>query len=68
MRKYGDVMALRWVRKEQRALPTNIDPYQITARPLFQNYTGEVVNEVNVFASAAMMAAITILADSVGVV
>jgi HK97 family phage portal protein len=59
-------MALRWVSKrEQRALPTNIDPYQITARPLFQNYTGEVINEVNVFASAAMMAAITILADSV---
>ena len=46
-------------------MPTNIDPYQITARPLFQNYTGEVINEVNVFASAAMMAAITILADSV---
>lgn len=58
-------MPLRWVKNEQRALPTNIDPYQITARPLFQNYTGEVVNEVNVFASAAMLSAITLLADSV---
>lgn len=51
--------------KEQRALPTNIDPYQITARPLFQNYTGEVINEHNVFASSAMIAAVTLLADSV---
>ena len=51
--------------KEQRALPTNIDPYQITARPLFQNYSGEVINETNVFASSAMIAAVTILADSV---
>lgn len=58
-------MALKWVRKEQRALPTNIDPYQITARPLFANYSGEVINEVNVFASAAMLSAVTLLADSV---
>jgi len=58
-------MPLRWVRKEQRALPTNIDPYQITARPLFQNYSGEVINEINVFASAAMVSAVTLLADSV---
>lgn len=46
-------------------LPTNIDPYQITSRPLFQNYSGEVINEVNVFASSAMTAAVTLLADSV---
>lgn len=52
-------------RKEQRALPTNIDPYQITARPLFSNYTGEVINEANVFASSAMIASVTLLADSV---
>lgn len=64
---YGDDMALRdlFSRKEERALPTNIDPYQITARPLFSNYTGEVINEANVFASSAMIAAVTLLADSV---
>lgn len=60
-------MALRdlFSRKEARALPTNIDPYQITARPLFSNYSGEVINEANVFASSAMIAAVTLLADSV---
>jgi len=60
-------MALRdlFSRREERALPTNIDPYQITARPLFSNYTGEVINEANVFASSAMIAAVTLLADSV---
>jgi HK97 family phage portal protein len=60
-------MAIRdlFSRKETRALPTNIDPYQITARPLFSNYTGEVINEANVFASSAMIAAVTLLADSV---
>lgn len=60
-------MALRdlFGRKEVRALPTNIDPYQITARPLFSNYTGEVINEANVFASSAMIASVTLLADSV---
>lgn len=64
---YGDDMALRdlFSRKEARALPTNIDPYQITARPLFSNYSGEVINEANVFASSAMIAAVTLLADSV---
>ncbi len=64
---YGDDMALRdlFSRREERALPTNIDPYQITARPLFSNYTGEVINEANVFASSAMIAAVTLLADSV---
>jgi phage terminase large subunit-like protein len=65
--RYGDDMALRdlFTRKEERALPTNIDPYQITARPLFSNYTGEVINEANVFASSAMIASVTLLADSV---
>lgn len=60
-------MALRdlFGRREVRALPTNIDPYQITARPLFSNYTGEVINEANVFASSAMIASVTLLADSV---
>ena len=60
-------MALRdlFRSKETRALSTNIDPYQITARPLFSNYSGEVINEANVFASSAMIAAVTLLADSV---
>lgn len=60
-------MALRdlFKRGEQRALPLNIDPYQLTARPAFVNYSGEVVNQTNVFASTAMLAAVTLLADSV---
>lgn len=54
-------------RTEQRALPTNIDPYQITARPLFNNYSGELVNENTAFAHSAMMAAVTLLADAIAV-
>jgi HK97 family phage portal protein len=50
---------------EQRALPTNIDPYQITARPLYQNWSGEVINEVNAFASSAVLACVSLIADSV---
>ncbi len=52
---------------EQRALPRNIDPYQITARPLYSNYSGELVNENTAFASSAMMAAVTLLADAIAV-
>lgn len=51
--------------REQRALPENIDPYQLTARPLFSNYSGEIVNEFTSFASSALMAAVTLLADSI---
>ena len=40
-------------RIEKRALPTNIDPYQITARPLFNNYSGELINENTAFAHSA---------------
>ena len=54
-------------RTEQRALPTNIDPYQITARPLYNNYSGELVNENTAFAHSAMMAAVTLLADAIAV-
>lgn len=50
---------------EQRALPTSIDPYQITARPYFPNYSGEIVTEQTAFASTAVMSAVTLLADSV---
>lgn len=54
-------------RTEQRALPTSIDPYQITARPLFQNYSGEIVTENTAFAQSALMAAVTLLADAIAV-
>tara|TARA_B110000211_G_C14085193_1_gene556378 strand:- start:1320 stop:2534 length:1215 start_codon:yes stop_codon:yes gene_type:complete len=62
-------MALNPFRRNrgERALPTNVDPYQITARPQFNNYTGEVINQYSVFASTAMIAAVSILADSVAV-
>ena len=50
---------------EKRALPATIDPYQITARPLYSNYSGEIVNENTVFASSAVMACVTLIADSI---
>jgi HK97 family phage portal protein len=50
---------------EQRALPTSIDPYQITARPYFPNYSGEIVTETTAFASTAVMSAVSLLSDSV---
>ena len=54
-----------WRKTETRALPLSIDPYQITARPYFANYSGEIVSEINVFASTAILSAVTLLADSV---
>ena len=56
-----------WKKTEQRALPTTLDPYQITARPYFANYSGEIINESNAFAHSAVLAAITLLADSIAV-
>lgn len=50
---------------ERRALPTSIDPYQITARPYYPNYSGEVVSEANVFASSAVLACVSLIADSI---
>jgi len=50
---------------ERRSLPSSIDPYQITARPFFPNYSGEIVTELTAFASTAVMAAVSLLADSV---
>ena len=50
---------------EKRALPATIDPYQITARPLYSNYSGEIINENTVFASSAVMACVTLIADSI---
>lgn len=54
-------------RTERRALPLNIDPYQITARPLYNNYSGELVNEHTAFAHSALMGAVTLLADAIAV-
>ena len=54
-----------WRKSEQRALPTSIDPYQITARPFFNNWSGEIVTETTAFAHSAVLAAVSILADSV---
>ena len=54
-----------WKRNEQRALPTSIDPYQITARPFFNNWSGEIVTEVTAVAHSAVLASVTILADSI---
>jgi HK97 family phage portal protein len=54
-----------WKRTEQRALPTSIDPYQITARPFFNNWSGEVVTEITALAQSAVLSSVTILADSV---
>ena len=54
-----------WRKAESRALPTSLDPYQITARPYFNNWSGEMVTELTAFASSALMAATTLLADSI---
>jgi len=54
-----------WRNRESRALPTSIDPYQITARPLYNNWSGEIINEVTAFAHSAVLAAVTILADAI---
>lgn len=54
-----------WRNSERRALPTNIDPYQVSARPFYNNYSGEIVTELTAFAHSAVLAAITILADAV---
>lgn len=50
---------------ERRALPTTIDPYQITARPFFPNYSGENVTEITAFGQSAVLACVTLLADSI---
>ena len=54
-----------WRKQESRALPTSIDPYQITARPFYNNYSGEIVTELTAFASSAVLAATNLLADSI---
>jgi HK97 family phage portal protein len=54
-----------WKNTERRALPTSIDPYQITARPFYNNYSGEIVTELTAFASSAVLASTNLLADSI---
>lgn len=56
-----------WKNRESRALPTTLDPYQISARPLFRNYSGEIVDEYTAFAHSAFMGAVGLLADCVAV-
>jgi len=54
------------LRGERRGLPTSIDPNQLTARPVFGNYSGEIVDEFTAFTSTSVAAAVTLLGDSVG--
>jgi HK97 family phage portal protein len=54
-----------WRNIERRALPESIDPYQISARPFYNNYSGEIVTELTAFAHSAVMGAVTLLADSI---
>jgi HK97 family phage portal protein len=54
-----------WRKSERRALPISIDPYQITARPALPNYSGEIVDEFSAFASSAVLASVTLIADSI---
>jgi HK97 family phage portal protein len=54
-----------WKKSEQRALPTNIDPYQISSRPFYSNWSGEIVTEFTALAHSAVLSAVTILADSI---
>jgi HK97 family phage portal protein len=54
-----------WKKSEQRALPTSIDPYQISARPFYSNWSGELVTEITALAHTAVLSAVTILADSI---
>ena len=48
-----------------RALPPTIDPTGLTARPAFASSAGEIVDQNSAFTSTTIMAAVTLLADSV---
>ena len=50
---------------EVRALPVTIDPTGLTARPAFGSSAGEVVDQNSAFTSTTIMAAVTLLADSI---
>jgi HK97 family phage portal protein len=53
------------IRREVRGLPLTIDPDQLTARPAFPNYSGEIVTERTAVSSTAVLSAVTLLADSI---
>jgi HK97 family phage portal protein len=53
------------IRREIRNLPVTLDPNQISARPAFPNYSGEIVTERTSITSTALLSAVTLLADSV---
>jgi len=53
------------LRGEKRALNTTIDPNQITARPSFGQYSGEIVDDRSAFQTTAFANAITLLSDSI---
>jgi HK97 family phage portal protein len=52
-------------KQELRALPPTIDPTGLTARPAFASSAGEIVDQNTAFTSTTIMAAVTLLADSV---
>ena len=52
-------------RGEKRALNTTIDPNQITARPSFGQYSGEIVDDRSSFQTTAFANAVTLLSDSI---
>lgn len=52
-------------RGEKRAINTAIDPNQITARPSFGQYSGEIVDDRSAFQTTAFANAITLLSDSI---
>ena len=52
-------------KQELRALPPTIDPTGLTVRPAFASSAGEVVDQESAFTSTAIMACVTLLADSV---
>jgi HK97 family phage portal protein len=52
-------------RQEVRALPPTIDPTGLTARPAYASSAGEIVDQNSAFTSTTIMAAVTLLADSV---
>jgi len=54
-----------WRKTERRALPLSIDPYQLSARASVPNYSGELVDEISAFAVSAVLASVSLIADSI---
>lgn len=51
--------------RERRALSLDVDPMQLTGRPIYANWSGELVTEATAFAHSAVLSAVSLLADSV---